>query len=401
VAQVAGAEPGLVTSRHSEPPASSQRRWRAARRRLSGTAAVLALLGLGLWGYSGYRERRWVGTDDAFVTGHVIPVEVQAEGTVVAVLAENTQSVAQGQVLVRLDGHHAGIALQQAQAELAATVRQIAALQARQETLARRIAARTAALEAVRHDLARFRQAGLDGAVSEQQQQNATDKMLELEAAVGEVRAEQKELSVQLGAAGIAHHPAVEAAKQRFRRAALDFRRQEIRAPVAGAIARRKVQVGDRVVPGVPVMVIVPLDQLWVEANVLEGDLAGIRPGQTAEIRVDAHPDRIYHGRVEGLNPGTGSVFALLPTDNATGNFIHIAERVPVRIALDPQELARGPLQPGLSTYTRIALTEAPEPSPRTSLTETTTPAYRTSAFDRELEGLEAIIARVVAENSR
>ncbi|RYU59714.1 HlyD family efflux transporter periplasmic adaptor subunit [Methylolobus aquaticus] len=368
---------------------------------MSGTAVVLVLLGLGLWGYSGYRERRWVGTDDAFVTGHVIPVEVQAEGTVVAVLAENTQSVAQGQVLVRLDGHHAGIALQQAQAELAATVRQIAALQARQETLARRIAARTAALEAVRHDLARFRQAGLDGAVSEQQQQNATDKILELEAAVGEVRAEQKELSVQLGAAGIAHHPAVEAAKQRFRRAALDFRRQEIRAPVSGAVAKRKVQVGDRVAPGVPVMVIVPLDQLWVEANVLEGDLAGIRPGQAAEIRVDAHPDRVYHGWVEGLNPGTGSVFALLPTDNATGNFIHIAERVPVRIALDPQELARGPLQPGLSTYTRIALSESPEPSPRTSLTETKTPAYRTSAFDRELDGLEATIARVVAENSR
>ncbi|MGY6214700.1 efflux RND transporter periplasmic adaptor subunit [Methylolobus aquaticus] len=390
-----------MTPRHSEPLASSQRRWRAARRRLSGTAAVLALLGLGLWAYSAYRERRWVGTDDAFVTGHVIPVEVQAEGTVVAVLAENTQSVAQGQVLVRLDGHHAEIALQQAQAELAATVRQIAALQARQETLARRIAARTAALEAVRHDLARFRQAGLDGAVSEQQQQNATDKILELEAEVGEVRAEQKELSVQLGAAGIAHHPAVEAAKQRFRRAALDFRRQEIRAPVGGAIARRKVQVGDRVAPGVPVMVIVPLDQLWVEANVLEGDLAGIRPGQAAEIRVDAYPDRTYRGRVEGLNPGTGSVFALLPTDNATGNFIHIAERVPVRIALDPQELARGPLQPGLSTYTRIALSEAPEPSPRASLTETTTPAYRTSAFDRELDGLEATIARVVAENSR
>lgn len=389
-----------MTPRHSEPLKSSERRWRAARRRLSRTTAVLALLGLGLWAYSAYRERRWVGTDDAFVTGHVIPVEVQAEGTVVAVLAENTQSVAQGQVLVRLDGHHAGIALQQAQAELAATVRQIAALQARQETLARRIAARTAALEAVRHDLARFRQAGLDGAVSEQQQQNATDKILELEATVGEVRAEQKELSVQLGAAGVANHPAVEAAKQRFRRAALDFRRQEIRAPVAGAVAKRKVQVGDRVAPGVPVMVIVPLDQLWVEANVLEGDLDGIRPGQAAEIRVDAYPDRIYHGRVEGLNPGTGSVFALLPTDNATGNFIHIAERVPVRIALDPHELARGPLQPGLSTYTRIALTEAPEPSPRISLTETTTPAYRTSAFDGELDGLEATIARVVAENS-
>lgn len=390
-----------MTPVHAEAGTSSQRRLRAARRRLARSAVVMVLIGLGIWLYNAYRQTRWVGTDDAFVTGHVIPVEAQTDGTVVEVLAENTQAVVQGQLLVRLDGHHAEIALRQAEAELAATVRQIAALQARQDTLARRVAARSAALEAVRHDLTRFRQAGLDGAVSEQQQQNAEDKIRELEAAVGEVRAEQRELAIHLGVAGIAEHPAVEAAKQRFRRAALDFRRREIRAPVAGSIARRKVQAGDRVAPGAPVMVIVPLDHLWVEANVLEGDLDGIRPGQPAEIRVDAYPGRTYHGRVEGLNPGTGSVFALLPTDNATGNFIHIAERVPVRIALDPGELERWPLQAGLSTYTRIQLLQGAPSSLRPSLADTNSPAYRTSMFDRELDGLDDTIAQVIAANSR
>jgi membrane fusion protein (multidrug efflux system) len=143
----------------------------------------------------------------------------------------------------------------------------------------------------------------------------------------------------------------------------------------------------------------VPLDDLWIEANFLENQIAEIRPGQPAEIRVDAYGGKVlYHGRVEGINPGTGSPFALLPTDNATGNFIHIAERVPVRIGLDREELRKNPLHPGLSTLTRIKISEKGDPV-LASHVETAGDAYRTRIYDNELEDVEQLIGKIVAAN--
>jgi membrane fusion protein (multidrug efflux system) len=169
---------------------------------------------------------------------------------------------------------------------------------------------------------------------------------------------------------------------------------------VSGYVAKRRVQVGDNVKAGAVLLAIVPLDDLWIEANFLETQIARIRPGQSAEIRVGAYGnDLVYHGRVEGLNPGTGSTFALLPTDNATGNFIHIAERLPVRIGLDPKDLEENPLQPGLSTLTRVNISEAGEPL-LTSSASTAGDAYRTGIYDNELDGVESMIERIIEENS-
>lgn len=367
--------------------------------RLKLVLLALVSTGLGFPAFWWTVNRGWVATDDAFVMGHLITLKAQTEGTVTEILAEDTQLVRKGDVLVRLDGGHARIALRQAEAELGATVRDLITLTAKVETLRQRALAKQAALGQVRHDLARFNAAAPDGAVSGQQLENAADKIRELEASIRETRAEQAGAEAQLRHAGIDDHPAVEKAKSRLRHAFLDYRRRNVVAPVSGYVARRKVEIGDTLKPGSPLLAIVPLAQLWIEANFLETQIAGIRPGQAAEIRVDAYGDDvIYHGRVQGLAPGTGSRFALLPTDNATGNFIHISERLQVRIALEPTELQAHPLQPGLSTLTRIQLKETGRP-PLASLADTESEAYRTDVYDRELEGVEQLIQQVIAQN--
>jgi membrane fusion protein (multidrug efflux system) len=372
---------------------------RRRNRRLKLVTLIVLLASIGYFGSFWYANRNWVSTDDAFITGHLVTLKAQTEGTVVEILAENTQPVRKGDVLVRLDGNIAQIALQQAQAELGETVRDIVTLTAKIDTLSQRIIARQAALNQVRHDLKRYLVAARDGAVSDQQVQNARDKISELEASIQEIRAEKAGVEAQVQGIPIERHPAVEKAKSHVRRAFLDYHRRNVIAPASGYVAKRRVQVGDNVKAGAVLLAIVPLDDLWIEANFLETQIAEIRPGQSAEIRVDAYgKDLIYHGRVEGLNPGTGSTFALLPTDNATGNFIHIAERLPVRIGLDPKDLKEHPLQPGLSTLTRVNISEKGEPL-LTSSARADGDAYRTGVYDNELDGVEPLIERIIGEN--
>ncbi|MGJ0492237.1 efflux RND transporter periplasmic adaptor subunit [Methylobacter sp.] len=372
---------------------------RRRNRRLKLVTLIVLLASIGYFGYYWYANRNWVSTDDAFITGHLVTLKAQAEGTVVEILAENTQPVKKGDVLVRLDGNIAQIALQQAQAELGETVRDIVTLAAKIDTLSQRVIARQAALTQVRHDLKRYLVAARDGAVSDQQVQNARDKIRELEASIQEIRAEKAGVEAQVQGIPIERHPAVEKAKSHVRRAYLDYHRRNVIAPASGYVAKRRVQVGDNVKAGAVLLAIVPLDDLWIEANFLETQIAEIRPGQSAEIRVDAYGNElVYHGRVEGLNPGTGSTFALLPTDNATGNFIHIAERLPVRIGLDPKDLKENPLQPGLSTLTRVNISEKGEPL-LTSSARADGDAYRTGIYDNELDGVGPLIGRIIDEN--
>ncbi|WP_150047220.1 efflux RND transporter periplasmic adaptor subunit [Methylomonas rhizoryzae] len=364
---------------------------------LAATLTVVAITALLFWWLD---QRDWVGTDDAFVAGHLITVKNQSEGTVVEVLAENTSKVHKGDILVRLDGAQALIALQQAQAELAEAVRNVMALKAQLAALTHRADAKQAALQRVRHDLARLSIAVADGAAAEQDVQNAEDNIEELIAGLRETEAERQGLLAQLGRSEPGEHPAVERAKSRLRRAFLDYSRQNVIAPVSGYVAKRKVHVGDRLNPGTPLLVIVPLDQVWVEANFLETQAAPIRVGQPAEIRIDAQQaQRVYRGRVQGINPATGSTFALLPADNATGNFIHVAERLQVRIALNADDLRAQPLQPGLSTVTRVYV-GSDSITPVANAIDLNHEAYRTDVFERELEAAEQLIRQVIAENA-
>jgi len=372
---------------------------RQRNRRLKLMALALLLAGLGGLLHWWLNHRDWVSTDDAFVAGHLITLKAQTEGTVVEVLAENTQHVQKGDVLVKLDGAHALIDLQQAKAELAEAVRNVVTLQARVESLKQRIVARQAALNQVRHDLSRLQVAAKDGAASAQQVQNAQDKITEIEASIHESQAERLGVIAQLRHSTIDNHPSVEKAKSRLRRAFLEYQRRKIVAPVSGYVAKRRVQIGDNLKTGSPLLVIVAMDQVWVEANFLETQVADIRPGQSAEIRIDTFgSDRLYHGHVLGINPATGSQFALLPTDNSTGNFIHIAERLQVRIALDADELTAAPLQPGLSTLTRVNISEDAETVPMAKI-NLDHDAYHTDIYDHEMDGATQLIDTIISNN--
>ncbi|PPD30934.1 MAG: membrane fusion protein of tripartite multidrug resistance system [Methylomonas sp.] len=374
---------------------------RRRNRRLTLLTLCLLLATLAALGYWWIYHRNWISTDDAFVAGHLVTIKAQTDGTVVDVLTENTLPVKKGDVLLRLDGHHANIALAQAEAELAEAVRGIVTLKAKVESLNQRIVSREASLTLVRHDLQRYLQAAKPSAASAQQVAKAQDKMVELQAGIREILAEQASVVAQLQDSSIQSHPSVAHAKSRLRKAFLDYQRRNVIAPVAGIVAKRKVHIGDYLKAGAPLLVIVPLDEVWVEANFLETQIAGVRPGQEAEIRVDADGDnRLYHGRVQGINPATGSSFALLPTDNSTGNFIHIAERLQVRIALDAAELKNHPLRPGLSTLTRIKLSQAGNDN-FSSTVNVQSPAYRTDIYANELNAAEDVISSIIVANSQ
>ncbi len=214
-----------------------------------------------------------------------------------------------------------------------------------------------------------------------------------------ETQAELDTLDAQVGGTTVMAHPAVDLAKHQLIEAYLEYTRQQIRAPISGYVAKRRAQVGDRVQPGASLMTIVPLDHLWVEANLRETELQHVRPGQSALVSVSLYGSKqTFHGTVEGLVPGSGSAFALLPPDNSTGNFIHIVERVPVRIALPADEIREHPIRPGLSTVTSINVTESGQ-SVWTSLATPSTAEYETDVYADELPTAESMAQEVMASN--
>jgi membrane fusion protein, multidrug efflux system len=348
------------------------------------------------WGTS---DRFWVTTDNAFVTGNLVPVYADATGIVTQVYYEETEHVNKGDLLIRLDAQRAAAALGQAQGELARAVRTVGALFAVRQQACQKVLAQAALLDKVRHDIVRYQQALPSGSVSKQVLQNAEDQRASLEADTRAARADFQSTQARVGGTTRIRHPDIEIARNKFIDAYIEFARQQIRAPVSGYVTKRKAQVGDRVRPGDQVMTIVPLDHLWVEANLWETNLRSVRPGQPALVTVDLYGQSYtYHGIVEGLVPGTGSVFALLPPDNATGNFIHIVQRVPVRIALQKEEILKQPLRPGLSTVTSIDIRDTGQ-SPNAALTETATEEYETNIYSDDLVNANAKAEQIIQDN--
>jgi membrane fusion protein, multidrug efflux system len=255
-----------------------------------------------------------------------------------------------GQPLVRLDQADARVALDEAEAQLARTVRDVRNLFATTSQLQANVQARETELAAAQSDFARRQRLGGSGAVSGEELQHASDAV---KAAQAGLLAAQQQLAAnraRVDGTTLADHPQVRAAAAAVRDAYLTLARTELPAPVSGFVARRNVQLGQRVSPGAPLMAVVPLEQVWVDANFKEPQLARMRVGQPARLTADLYGTRVvYHGTVAGFGAGTGAAFSLLPAQNATGNWIKIVQRVPVRIALDPRELAAHPLQIGLS----------------------------------------------------
>lgn len=335
-------------------------------------------------------------TEDAYVEGNVVQVTPQLNGSVTAIAADNTDYVQAGQVLVQLNEVDAQLALARAEAQLAKTVRQVRAQFASSGQGRAAIVLRRADVARAETDLARRSSLAGSGAVSGEDISHAEDALRTARAALTVAEQQSLSSSALTDQTSVAGHPDVLAASVQLRDAWVAAHRTTLRAPVSGIVTRRTVQLGQRVAAGAALMSIVPPGQMWVSANFKESQLHGIRIGQPVELRADVYGKAVrYHGRVAGLDAGTGSAFALLPAQNATGNWIKVVQRVPVRIALDAQELAAHPLKIGLSmrvavdTRQRGGLLAASTPSGR--------PAWRTDVFDGELaqaaEQAEAVIA--------
>ena len=344
-------------------------------------------------------DRFYVTTDNAFVVGNIIPVQANATGVVAEVLVEETNKVKAGELLVRLDEQRAKAMLDQSAADLARVVRSVGGQFAARRQACQKIASQIALRDKTHHDVMRYRQALPSGAVSQQVLQNAMDQLASLDAELHESRADFQSFEARLGGLTLTRTPEIEAAKAKFAENYIEFARQRIKAPVSGYIAKRKAQVGDRVRPGDLLMQIIPLDYLWIEANLWENSMQRVRPGQPVAVTVDLYGNSaLFHGRVEGIIPGSGSVFALLAPDNATGNFIHIVQRVPVYISLRPDELEKQPLRPGLSTVVSIDVRNDAQ-SPNASITRMDPKAANTEIFANEIAEADTRAKKIVSEN--
>ena len=347
------------------------------------------------WLYASHYQN----TDDAYVAGDLVSVMSQVNGTVIAIDADETDQVHAGQELVRLDATDAGIALQDAEQQLARTVRQTHTVFANRDQLAAVAAQRRADLDKALADFNRRKDVAATGAVSAEELGHARDA---LNAARDVLIAAQKNLAASaalVGHTGIADNPDVQAAATVVERAWLALQRTSVRAPVTGYVARRGVQLGERIAPGGPLMAIVPLERVRVDANFREVQLKHMRIGQPVTVIADLYGGQVkYHGTVAGLGLGTGAAFALLPAQNATGNWIKVVQRVPVRIALEARELAAHPLRIGLSTNASVDVHD--DSGPQLAPAPRQEPVLTTSAYDIDRGEITARIAQIIGENS-
>jgi membrane fusion protein (multidrug efflux system) len=336
-------------------------------------------------------------TDDAYVNGNVVQITPQVTGTVIAVNADDTQTVKVGDPLVVLDGADARVALQQAEANLAQTVRQVRGLFVNNDQYQAQIAQRQADLSRAQDDLRRRMTIAQTGAVSQEEISHARDTVKAAQAALDAAQQQLASSRALTSNTTVATHPNVLAAAAKVRDAYLNNARNTLPAPVTGYVAKRSVQVGQRVAPGNPLMAIVPLESVWVDANFKEVQLKHMRIGQPVELTADVYGSSVvYHGKVVGFSAGTGSAFSLLPAQNATGNWIKVVQRLPVRIELDPKELHDHPLRIGLSMQADVDIKN----ENGSQLGNAQNTVYQTNVFDKYGAEADAEIARIIAENA-
>jgi len=336
-------------------------------------------------------------TDDAYVNGNVVQITPQVTGTVIAVNADDTQTVKAGDPVVVLDPADARVALQQSEANLGQVVRQVRGLFADDNQYQAQVEVREADLSRAQDDLRRRMMVAQTGAVSQEEISHARDAVKSAQAALDAAKQQLASNRALTANTTIADHPNVEAAAAKVRDAYLANARNTLPAPVTGYVAKRSVQVGQRVSPGNPLMAIVPLNAVWVDANFKEGQLRHIRIGQPVELIADVYGSSVvFHGKVVGFSAGTGSAFSLLPAQNATGNWIKVVQRLPVRIQLDPQELEKHPLRIGLSMNVDVTIKD----ENGGQLGEAQNTVYQTNVFDKYGDEADAEIARIIAENA-
>jgi len=382
----------------SAPPLTRLMQRRRGRWLVYTTIAFVAIA-IVATGYWYFYARNYQGTDDAYVAGDLVTVMPQVSGTVVSINADETDLVKAGQELVRLDDTDAAIALREAEAQLARTVRQVHTVFANRDELEAVVAQRRGELNKAQSDLDRRKDLVASGAVSSEELSHVRETLNMTRDAL---TAAEKNLAASVALVGqtdVANNPDVQAAATQVQRAYLAVQRTKILAPVSGYVAKRGVQLGERIAPGAALLSIVPLDRMRVDANFKEVQLTNMRIGQKAEVTADVYGGRVkFNGTIEGLGMGTGSAFALLPAQNATGNWIKVVQRVPVRIALDPHQLEEHPLRIGLSTRVEVDIRNSNGEQLATAPRQK--PVLATNTYDIDQHGIDDRIAQIIADNS-
>ena len=394
------------------PDSNASARNPARRRALTAVAAAVVAGGVAYGAYWALVLNHFESTDNAYVQGNVVQLTPQVGGTVVAINADDTDHVKAGQLLVKLDPADAQVALDQAEAQLAQTVREVRTLFANNSTLKAQIALREADMARAQSELIRAqddvsRRAPLlnTGAVGKEEFNHVTAQVAVAKSGVAAAQsavlaAREQLTSNQTLTDGVAidQHPNVLRAAARVREAYLGLKRADLLAPVDGFVAKRSVQLGQRVAAGTPLMSVIALNQVWIEANFKESQLRNLRIGQPVNLEADVYGKKVdYHGVIEGLGAGTGAAFALLPAQNATGNWIKVVQRVPVRISLDPKELTEHPLRVGLSMDAKVDISKTD--GPMLADGSRNSAVAKTKVFDQLNTAADAEVRKIIVAN--
>ncbi|MBC2656500.1 HlyD family efflux transporter periplasmic adaptor subunit [Pseudomonas sp. MSSRFD41] len=366
---------------------------------LLGLAAIVVLGGLGVYAWHELYGRWNENTDDAYVNGNVVEITPLVTGTVVSIGADDGDLVHEGQVLINFDPNDAQVGLQSAEANLARTVRQVRGLYSNVDGMRAQVAAQKAEVQKAQDNYNRRKNLAASGAISQEELSHARDDLTSAQNALANAQQQLNTTNALVDDTVVSNHPDVQSAAAQLRQAYLNNARSTLIAPVTGYVAKRTVQLGQRVQPGTALMAVIPLDQLWIDANFKETQLRDMRIGQPVDIEADIYGSDVkYSGTVDSLGAGTGSAFALLPAQNATGNWIKIVQRVPVRIHINAEELAKHPLRVGLSTVVNVNLRD--QSGPVLAQQPPQKASFSTAVYDRQLVEADALITRLIHDNS-
>jgi len=361
---------------------------------------LLVVLGaLGVWAWYELYGRWNESTDDAYVNGNVVEITPLTTGTVISIGADDGDLVHEGQVLLQFDPNDAEIELQNAQANVARVVRQVRGLYSNVDGMKAQVTAQKAEVQKAQENFNRRKSLAASGAISQEELSHARDDLASAQSALSNAQQQLASTTALVDDTQVSNHPDVRAAAAQLRQAYLSRARTTLIAPVTGYVAKRTVQLGQRITPGTATMAVIPLNQLWIDANFKETQLRDMRIGQPVEITSDLYGSDVrYSGTIDSLGAGTGSAFALLPAQNATGNWIKIVQRVPVRVHINTQQLDAHPLRIGLSTTVEVNLHDqsgpvlAQQPAQKAS--------FSTQVYEKQLVEADAMIAQLIRDNS-
>ena len=388
-----------MSDQHSDTQNSPNNKSQQRKKGLSIFILLLLLISIGSAAYWYFFIKGFEETEDAYVSGNQVMVSAQVAGNISKINVDNMDPVQAGDVLLELDDTNAKLSFEQAKSNLANAVRQVSQLNYTVKQLKSAVRANEITLAQAQGNLNRRVQLVKDGAIDKESFQHAKEAV---ELAKANLTTSQNQLGANqalLLDGPLSEQPQIQSAVSNLKQAWLNLERTKIRSPIKGYVARRNAQVGQAVSVGGALMAIVTTDQMWLDANFKETQLTHMRIGQPVEIHFDLYgKDKTFNGKVVGIEMGTGSAFSLLPTQNATGNWIKVVQRVPVRIQLDPQQLAENPLRIGLSATVKVNVTDSQGETLRDQAPATT--LYSTNVLQYDESAINNLIESIIRDNS-